>query len=761
MRIRLFLLLFLSYLGLTAQDFSEDWTGHFSYGRVSDLSIGNGRVYAASENAVFIFSAIDGTLQTRTTINGLSGNTISSIYYSEAFDTLFIGYENGIMDVIVANSANVLTVVDIFNKPSITPNRKQINGFIENNGFVYISTGFGISLFDLGQLEFDDSYFIGDGGGLLDIQATAILGDYIYASSTDGGVRRALVANDNLIDFNNWETVLTGSYGEIVNYDNTLYLIQGSDILKSEDGINFIPFNSYPQGVTDLRVASDTLLVIYQGNVLQYDSSGTLTQTTSNIEGFTDRYSTAVILNGNIYISTVGSGVAQLMGNSTVDINRILPNGPAENEHFNIKASAGNIWSVFGDYDVFYNPFPLKTQGISHFIEGELWENINPGTLFGAQNLVHIAINPLDAGQLYVSSFNDGLLELIDGVPSIIYDQNNSSFLPVPGTTDDVRISGGAFDASSNFWVTNSRVPSAALHRVSPGGQFTAINTSEALPDNIGGYSDLVIAGDGKIYFGSDNAGVIGYDPSSSQFTRFFGEDGAANLPIDDIRSLAIDRNESLWIGTRLGLRILFNPSQIFEDPFASSNAIIILQDGIAQELLNDQVITSIIVDGRNNKWIGTADSGAFYISPSGQETIFHFTKDNSPLPSNTVQSIAIDPQTGSVYIGTVQGLVAFNGSSIAPAEDLENVIIYPNPVRPGFSGNVRIEGLTARTNVKITDLVGNLVYEENTQGGSIEWDTTAFGRHKVASGVYLLLITGPPDQDGQETQVEKLMIIR
>jgi hypothetical protein len=176
--------------------------------------------------------------------------------------------------------------------------------------------------------------------------------------------------------------------------------------------------------------------------------------------------------------------------------------------------------------------------------------------------------------------------------------------------------------------------------------------------------------------------------------------------------------------------------------------------------LLNDQVITDIIVDGANNKWLATADSGVFYVSPNGQETIFHFTTDNSPLPSNTLQSVAIDPETGSVYFGTVRGMVSFDGTSTAPADNLENVLIYPNPVRPGFNGNVRIEGLTARTNVKITDLVGNLVYEENTTGGSIEWDTTAFGRHKVASGVYLLLITGPPEEK-QETTIEKVMIIR
>ena len=78
--------------------------------------------------------------------------------------------------------------------------------------------------------------------------------------------------------------------------------------------------------------------------------------------------------------------------------------------------------------------------------------------------------------------------------------------------------------------------------------------------------------------------------------------------------------------------------------------------------------------------------------------------------------------------------------------------------MRPKYDGMVTIDGLTERANVKITDITGNLVYEQVSEGGSIQWDTTAFGRHKVASGVYMILVTG---EDAVETKVAKLMIIR
>src|SRR5690606_28983015 len=112
------------------------------------------------------------------------------------------------------------------------------------------------------------------------------------------------------------------------------------------------------------------------------------------------------------------------------------------------------------------------------------------------------------------------------------------------------------------------------------------------------------------------------------------------------------------------------------------------------------------------NKWIATTSSGVFCVSPNGQETLHRFTKDNSPLPSNNVLDIAIDPDSGVVYFATGNGLVAYKGTNTAPRENLESLRAFPNPVRPNFAGNVTIDGLTSRANVKITDVNGNLVFE-------------------------------------------------
>ena len=127
-------------------------------------------------------------------------------------------------------------------------------------------------------------------------------------------------------------------------------------------------------------------------------------------------------------------------------------------------------------------------------------------------------------------------------------------------------------------------------------------------------------------------------------------------------------------------------------------------------------------------------------------------------MPSNTVNDIAIDSQSGDVYFATDKGMVAYKGTSTEAEGDLSNVYVYPNPVRPGFEGDVKVSGLIDNANIKITDIEGNLVYETTSEGGTILWDTRAFGRYKVASGVYMIFIAS---EDGAETKVKKVMIIR
>jgi hypothetical protein len=221
---------------------------------------------------------------------------------------------------------------------------------------------------------------------------------------------------------------------------------------------------------------------------------------------------------------------------------------------------------------------------------------------------------------------------------------------------------------------------------------------------------------------------------------------------------MAIDNRNQLWIGTLSGLRVLNSIERFLTENDLVANNIIIEENGIGQELFNGLHITDIVVDGANNKWIGTGENGVYLVSPNGQQTLLQFTRENSPLPSNTIMDIDINNTTGEVFIATDRGLVSYGGLATAGQETLQNVVVYPNPVRPNFSGTVKITGLTDKANVKITDVTGSLVFEKVADGGTIEWDTTAFGSYRVASGVYMLFIS---TRDALETTVKKLLIVR
>jgi ligand-binding sensor domain-containing protein len=272
-------------------------------------------------------------------------------------------------------------------------------------------------------------------------------------------------------------------------------------------------------------------------------------------------------------------------------------------------------------------------------------------------------------------------------------------------------------------------------------------------------FCKIAIDKTGTKWIASYKNGVIAYNENSSiGFKKISEGADTGNLPSIDVRAIAVDNRSQVWIGTNKGLRVLPSTGSYSNDGQMKANAIIILEDGLAQELLYEQFITDIAVNGSNQKWIGTADSGVFLFSSDGQQTVYHFTKDNSPLPSNVINDIDINSITGEIFFATDKGMVSFQGTATRPADNLNAVYVYPNPVRPEFAGTVKIAGLISKANIKITDIEGNLVYETTSEGGTVEWDTKAFGKYNVASGVYMIFIAA---QDASETAVKKVMIIR
>jgi hypothetical protein len=739
--------------------------GYFSFNSIKDLSQTDTALYAAAENALFTDNLATSTITTTTTIDGLSGQTITAVYHSPTLNRTIIGYANGLIIVVNADGS-IVKVVDIINK-QLPAQIKRVNHFMEYGGIVYVSCDFGIVQYNLQTLLFGDTYFIGDNGAEIIVSQTAVFNGNIYAA-TNSGIRVASATNPNLIDYAQWTVATSGIWSGIAAFGNELIAVTDTGQLNRLNGGAFTPFSQMASAPADLRAAGNYLLATSANRVYAYNASlGLVAQIDAAIIPQTGvAFTCATAIGDTLFIGTQENGVIKMPVSNPSAFENIIPAGPERNNIFSLNKETENLWAVYGDYTSDYNPFPLSHYGISKYnSQGWLnlpYEDVHPPGK-DATDLVRVTVDPSNINTIYVSSYHSGLLKFENDELVELYDQSNSGLesLVDPGnpTYVSVQVEQSAFDRHGNLWMSNGLVKNA-LKVLKADGTWGSVNMESILSSYFGArFGRMVIDKNGTKWMCTSSDGVVAYNENGTQqFKKItFGPD-TGNLPIEDVRSIAIDKNNQLWIGTKKGLRVLSSVDRFNSDGQMKANAIIILEEGVAQELLYEQFVTDICVDGSNNKWVGTADSGVFELSPDGQQTIHHFTADNSPLPSNVVNDIEIDGKTGEVFIATDKGMISYKGVSTEAAGDLNNVIVYPNPVRPGYAGTVKITGLLDKAHVKIADITGNLVFETITEGGTIEWDTTAFGKYKVASGVYMIFISA---EDGSETKVKKVMIVR
>jgi len=771
-----------SSLVFYGQDFSELWTGHFSYNNVKAISEGNNKIYAASDNAVFSLDILTNEIKEISTINGLSGEDITTIFHSETYELLVIGYENGLIEIVFDNTSEVLTFVDISNKSTIPPTERRINHFNPYQNVLYISTNFGISILNLERLEFGDTYFIGPSGSQIQVSQTAIFDNYIYAACLSGnGIRRGSLSNSNLIDFNNWERINSGSWTFIEPQNDKLYAINtGRRLFEVRNG-PLTQLAIYSQTPSDLRVIEDHTIVTTANSVFVYDRDFNLLSTVEVNAEFDTNYSVSQSNGDAIYVGTKDFGILKTSISNPTVFEEIHPDGPLLNTPFCVEAEDNGVWVTYGDYDLFFNPYPLKSEGYSHLRNGT-WRNMDFENIFNAMNLTSIAINPFNRNHLFISSYKKGLLEINNGMPETLYNEDNSGLDPFIRSLDNKNIGiwlgASEFDSNGLLWSMSGRVESPLKSYDPSANQWRSYSFKEIISDSENdelGFGDIAIGDDGTKWIASYRNGIIGYNENNgSPLIRSVSREDQ-NMPTDLVNTIAIDKRNNLWVGTFRGLRILFNTSiDFFSRDNIRVQEVIIEEEGVAKELLFQENITDIEVDGANNKWVATSDSGVFYFSPNGQNTIFHFTKDNSPLPTNSISDISIDNENGIIYIATTKGLVSYKSGGSGTSEELTETIVYPNPVRPNFDiveDKVKIKGLSENVNIKITDIEGNLVAEAQSginsrfnafnleiDGGTAFWNGKNLRNNIVASGVYLVMIA---DLDTFETKVLKLLIVR
>mgnify|MGYP003615016662 FL=1 len=744
-----------------AQQTNQLWKGYFSYNEIVDVDSGTDAVFAATQNAVFSKAITSSDLKIFNSINGLKPESITTIHHSQTANKTFAGNTNGLL-LIINSDGSVSTKVDIINEVPVPPNKKKINDFYEHEGKLYIATDYGISVMDVATSEFIITYFIGTSGEETEVLQTTVLNNQIYAVTRSFGIRKGDLANPNLYDFSQWQTFDTGFWGGIVTFNNELVAMNADAKTYRYNGTSFQQVLNQTQAGLKIKTNGTELIVTTQNHVFVLNQAYSQIAHITQIPNYNVIFKAATVVNGILYIGTEKDGLFSAALTNPSVFEAMSPNGPVRNYIFRVKKAPNYLWAVYGDYTRDYNPYALDEFGISKFSNDNGWELIPYNDLFQAKSISDIVINPNNPNQVYATSYFSGLLK-IEGDNIELFNNTNTGpngleSLVVSGNPSyiDIRINSPAFDKDGNLWLTNAFVQKA-IKVLRSNGQWQSYNLAGIAPTvSTGRYGPMSVDKNRTKWVPTLNDGLIAFNENyNNKFIVISTTNG--NLPDNDVRCVAVDNRNQLWIGTYAGLRTVSVDRFISSDEL-TTNAIIIQEGDLAQELFYQQTILDIAVDGANRKWVSIADGGVFLVSSDGQETIYRFTKNNSPLPSDNINDIEIDGVSGEVFFATDKGMVSFLGTSTKPSDSLSDVFVYPNPVRPNFVGTVKISGLTDKANVKITDIEGNLVYETTSSGGTIEWDTKAFGKHKVASGVYMIFVAS---EDGMDSTVKKVMIIR
>jgi hypothetical protein len=769
-----FLVFFLCALPFFSQvDYSDSWEDFYSYNNVKDFVKVDNRIFALVDNAVFTFDEITSETKKFSSIQGLSGEITSAIYYDKSFKRLIIGYENGLIEVIDDdNSITISSDLANFNQSG----EKRVNHISGFGNTLYLSTPFAIVEYDIEKLEFGDTFFIGNNATSLRINETIILNNTIFAA-TELGIFSADITNNLLIDFNNWNQQFSGrNFSHISQFNNQVFVTENTKLFQL-NGLILNQINDYFETILGIKSSNSHLAISLQKSAKILNSSLNEVANFGNSSDYDFTLSNAFFENNTIYLATHEFGILK-SNNPLTNYQEIHPEGPSSNEVFSIDAANNQLWVVYGGYDSAYTPIQRR-KGYSHF-DGENWINTAFNPAFPFIDLNFVSIDPNAENRVFISSFGDtnqinsvstgGLLKIENNQVTTFYNHLNSTLediVPNEPNRVSVRVSGTAFDRLGNLWVSNINF-NQELKKLSPSGVWSSFDLSSLKSDtNALGLSEIAVDRNNTVWMGTRRNGLYVFNENGNRKARLIATPNLGNLPDIQVFSVAVDNSNRVWIGTSRGLVVFRGVSSVFDSTVLNAQPVIIEENGVGERLLGDLRVNSIEIDGADNKWFGTDSGGVLYTNPSGQRTLANFSRQNSPLPSNRIIKIRVDDSTGKVFFATDRGIVAYN-SKVAPfGEVLGEVYSYPNPALKNHQ-TVTIAGrngtsLPRGTNVKILDVAGNLVYETNVvegqevQGGKVVWNKKNLAGKLVASGVYIVLMSA---DDGSQTAVTKIAIV-
>lgn len=773
-----------------------EWRSHFSYRNATQVACTSDKVYVVANKHLFSYSPLDRFIEEYSVLSGLSGGQVQFIAQNGLSDCLLVVYADGNMDIL--DGDRVINLPDY--KEKSLPADKSIYRLRMDGRYAYLCTGVGVLIIDVQKQEILETY------NLRSVTAnyTAVL-DFVrlgenYYMLTEQGLYRGNTG-DNLSDSKSWtaEDFIPGKTAtQVVSRKDSLYALVPAEGIYCYDGSWKAFYLS--TGIVDISTQGDNLLALTTELPLVFapdnkllafhdsDVSGdySLYEYDAQMQARLKRmYGIALNEKLNRIYTTAGSeGLLEWLyypeaGAYIVSNSKILPNGPGVDTAWNLYFRNNDLYVASGGrwgdrYNFTGDVMRFRDNNWASLINRD---SIERKTGYPFRDILNVAVDPADEGHFFATSWGEGLYEFRGAELDSLHAYGNSPFLPAwEGLPNRyIRIDGATYDAQGNLWVLNSAYPafqasgSGGLHILikekgewfSPG--YTNLKPAPSLNKILFTSNNMVwINAEREVYgiFVLDYMGSL--EDTSDDRTRWissFTDQDGINLNVFTVHCIVEDLNNRLWIGTNMGPLMLASYQSIFDESPVFYRVKIPRDDGTneADYLLGNSRVYCIAVDGANRKWMGTRNDGLYLLSADGTETIHHFTKENSPLPSDEVWSVTIHPESGEVFIGTAGGLVSYRSDALPAASDYSEVYAFPNPVHPGYRGKITVKGLTENSQVRITDLSGNLIVSGYSLGGQFGWDGNNARGQRVSSGVYLVFAA---DNQGEKGVVCKIVIV-
>ena len=744
----LFSILLLS--GVVNSQQIRSWQNYTNMQNINDIDYRDGIIWAATSGGVFNFYQSDSTYFTLTKSEGLSSHTSTAIAIDNE-SKIWIGSGEGYLNVYDPSTNKTITIYSI---SKTSESNKRINEIQISNDTAFVSTEFGLILFNTKDFSvFDSILKFGNYSTKVPVK-NVLLGKTIYVV-TQSGIAFSKDGYDNFQAPEAWGNLsfpISTSINKLILYNDILFAATNNGIYKYDNNLWSAVFLSGSR-VLDITVLGAELYSI----VGRYNA-----QTDELVESFAYRHnfdsklifsSSTTLLNkifnysdDYIYFGTT-KGVVKLEGSLQSFIYPLLP---GTNSIVGLAVDdESNLWAATGKNG--------KGVGVLKF-NGKVWETIGVGsdTAFISNDFHNVYTSD---NATYFSSWGFGFIKYMDGVFTH-FSTNNTDIKGIIEANNFLVINGIHEDDNGTAWIINYEAADRkSIIALTPENQIYTFQFGSPLIPEFKNLNTLVIDQYNTKWF----TGFYDGDESKTDGLYYFNENGTfedldddvwgkltknSGLRNSNINALAIDNLGELIIGTITGVDVISDtrtPSFIRSDQYFSMRL---------------QTINSIVVDPINQKWFGT-ENGIFLTSSDGSNLIANYTKANSPLPSDNIISMTFDKKNGTVYVGTEFGVTAISTLFIEPNKNFSELYVYPNPIKLSSTSDnsIVIDGLVEASEIKILDISGDLVNEFRAIGGkSTTWDCKNFNGQLVSSGIYIIVAF---DSEVNEIGHAKLAVFR